>query len=198
KEIANSISAKISETAGQLKTLAQKPETIAKFEHADTDNLDAAAESLQSSFAHAKLLRLLVPGHYEVDSTTNPPLSYASLDMLRQAERSTGPVSAEVHMFGKPEQHIVMVQQVNNKGSELIGLLHLSLSLDYLQQIMSGLTLDNAYIEIRQAASGRELAIAKTGNESFQDRAALVTGINGTRWNLVYWAGSSASISETG
>ena len=196
KEHANKLSGFFAETTQKLKSLAAEKALIALFEQEDESLLIQEAEKRIKQFDSGLKLRLLKPGQYQLDSESNPPLTYASLDLLRQAEQSASPSGLEVVLFGAPTQHIVLVQRVSNKGGELIGLLHLSLDVALFEKAAKALVLTEGYAELQQPARGKPLVLVKRGDASFKGSEPLSNSVIGTRWTLSYWQGSAAPVAD--
>lgn len=196
KQQADKLAGFFSGISAQLKALAQDKSVLLLFEQQDDILLGDGGDQRVNQFDSALRLRMLMPGQYELDTESNPPLSYASLDLLRQAEQSTSASGMEVVLFGSPQQHIVIVQRVTNQAGELIGLLHLSLDVALFKQATDTLALSESYVELRQAARGRPLVLAKQGDAAYQGGEPVVVGVNGTRWTLAYWYESGTAEAE--
>jgi phosphomannomutase / phosphoglucomutase len=183
----------------KLSALAKDEQTISMFQNGvDDAALLSAAEEKQQLFDQALLLRYMKPGSYQRDDGSVPPLSYASLDMLKKAE-TTSQINTEVHLFGSLNQHIVMIERVVNNAYELIGLLHLSLDVSLFDGLMKGLDVNDGYAELTQRAAGKTLILAKAGNAGVRQGAATTVSVNDTRWIIAYWSGSfSAFTAEEG
>jgi len=199
---ARNIATNVQQNLGQLKeklsALAKDAQTIELFQQdADAATLRAVAAEKEPLFDQALKLRYLNPGSYSQDDSEVPPLSYASLDMLNKAE-TTSQINTEVHLFGAINQHVVMIERVVNNAFELIGLLHLSLNVSLLNDLLNGIDLDNGYAELTQRAAGKTLVLAKIGDESQRQGAATTVSVNDTRWIIAYWSGSSPIMSEGG
>lgn len=179
-EFFNKISTALTAYAGddRIKTL---------FASADTAQLSTEAEAAGTQFPAALKVRLLLPGQYEPDSASNPPLSYGSIDMLNKAEKTTGPIAADAFLFGSETQHIVMIERAKNTSGQLIGLVHLSLKVDLMNQALASLQATNGYMEIRQTSSGKSLVLGQTGEPALKDGEPITTSIAGTLWTLAYW-----------
>lgn len=188
----NDISSTLTDYAGndRIKTL---------FETADVAQLSLEADAAKVLFPSALKVRLLLPGQHEVDSTSRPPLTYGSIDMLNKAERTTGTIAAEVLLFGTDNQHIVLVERVKNQSDQLIGIIHLSLDVDLLKQALATLKVESAYLEIRQSASGNPVVLGKIGDDVLMNTGEPVsTSIAGTLWTLAYWGGINSVSSNSG
>ncbi|NNE37212.1 MAG: phosphomannomutase/phosphoglucomutase, partial [Gammaproteobacteria bacterium] len=144
--------------------------------------------SAELLFPSALKVRLLRPGQYRADNTSSPPLSFGSIAMLNKIERSAGPVAAEVFLFGSDNQHIVYVERVKNQGDQLIGIVHLSLSVALFEQALSSLGLVDGYLEVQQSASGSQLVLASVGDSALKAGLAGSASISGSRWTVSYWA----------
>jgi cbb3-type cytochrome oxidase subunit 3 len=175
----------INEASRKLLALGKDPEIVALFEQRDIEGLEAAAARHTADFASAIKLRLLLPGGYGLEPDAQPPLSFASLDMLGNAERSPVPVAVEAHGFGTPNQHIVIIRRAANKADQLIGLLHLSLDVAILETGLSALDLGRSYVELQQPAGGKTAVLAKAGSGS--KGQPIIVSVPNTRWNLAYW-----------
>lgn len=176
----------INEASRGLLALGRNPEIIALFEQRDTEGLAAAAARHTADFPSAIKLRLLLPGAYALEPDAQPPLSFASLDMLRSAERSPVPVAVEAHGFGTPSQHVVIIRRSANKADQLVGLLHLSLDVAVLESGLSALDLGRRYVELQQSAGAKAVVLAKAGSGS--KGTPIIVSVPNTRWNLAYWS----------
>lgn len=191
RSIATHVQQNLEQIKGKLSTLAKDARTIELFQQEpDTATLNAAAAENESLFDQVLKLRYLKPGKYPLDDAEVPPLSYASLDMLKKAE-TTSQINTEVHLFGAINQHIVMIERVVNNAFELIGLLHLSLNVSLLNDLMKGIELDGGYAELTQRAAGKTLTLAKAGDEGQRQGAATTVSVNDTRWIIAYWSGNA-------
>ena len=128
-QAADMVAVHIAAIKKQLNDLAKDPEVIKIFAEADVATLESEAEQRLSVFESALKLRLLLPGNYEMNREEMPPLSYASLGLLKRAENSEVPVDAEIHGRGEEMAHIAFVSRVTDADNNLVGLLHLSIAL---------------------------------------------------------------------
>ena len=198
RSIATDVQQNLEQLKGKLSALARDVQTIELFQQgADATALSAVATEKEPLFDHALKLRYLNPGSYSQDDSEVPPLSYASLDMLNKAE-TTSQINTEVHLFGAINQHVVMIERVVNNAFELIGLLHLSLNVSLLNDLLQDVELGDGYAELTQRAAGKTLVLAKTGNESQRQGAATTVSVNDTRWIIAYWSGSAPIMSGGG
>ena len=179
--------------SGQLRDLAKSPDIVELFKQGDAEQLAAATDNYVGRFDSALKLRFFLPKGYSLDDSSIPPLSYASLDMLRKAEQSKGNHDMEVHLFGSPRQHIVMVQRVEDDEGGLIGLIHLSLDVELIKNALSRLKLPNGYLELKQSTS---TYLGKAGDPAYKTGNPVVIAVSHSPWNVSYWGGEKQAATQ--
>jgi len=177
--------------SNQLTEYANNNSTKSLFQSGTDEQLIQEANTVSAQFASALKVRLLRPGQYQADTVSNPPLSFGSIAMLNTVERSTGPVAAEALLFGADNQHIVLVERVKDQGGQLIGIVHLSLSVSIFQQALDSLNLEGGYLEIQQSSTRATLVLGSAGDRQLQTGTPGSVSIAGTRWTISYWPSSS-------
>ena len=175
----------------QLADLAADPAIIKLFETGDTNALAQAAGRRAGQFPSALKLRLLIPGNYELDDAAKPPLGFASLAMLNRAESTADVINPEVLLLGSDNAHIVFIRRVKDTAGKLIGLIHLSLGIDLLQQSLAGISAPAAYLELQQAVGDRILVLASRGDAGLKQGEPVTSAVQGTGWNLAIWRGAA-------
>jgi phosphomannomutase/phosphoglucomutase len=193
QQIAGKVAAPFSALRKQLVTLGSDAAVIAAFGAGDASALQGLAEQHAGEFHFALKLRLLFPGLAETDPTAQPPLTFTSLDMLRRAEDSTAPVSAEVHLFGSPGQHIAMVAPALDAAGQLRGLLHLSLDVSMFKEVLDALEIPGAKAELRQADGGKSVVLGSAGDGAGAGQPVIVS-VPDTRWNIAYFPAADSSV----
>ena len=176
----------------QLGALAGDPAVIALFSAAQQDRLGEAGKEHLGQFDSALRLRFILPGNYELDNESIPPLSYGSLDLLKRAESSTAKIDAEAHLLGSSNEHIVMLKRVKDDAGELIGIVHLSLNVELIARTMGRLGLDDAYVELQQTGAGKALILGKQGNGALRIGEPSTVTVDGTRWRAAVWTSGGA------
>jgi len=177
--------------------LAEDPKTEKLFIAGDNAALRAREKLLRLKFPNALNVQLLPPGLASVNLDASPPLSYAALDQMRLAEYSAQRPPMEVHLFNSPQQHINIVHRVMDPAnSRVVGHIMLSLPHNILQGIFDDLGYVQGYIELQQAGPrGDPILLAAQGDT--YDRigdAARVIPIDGSRWQIAYWAPASSLV----
>ena len=172
--------------ARTMALVAKDPALARLMEEGDEKARRARAAELGFLFPGNVRVLLLPPGVAETDETVSPPLGFACVDLVRQAETSDRPPPAEVHVFGTPNQHVDLVHPVlSPSGRRIVGHLLVSLPVGAVQARVRELPVQDGRVELRQLAGGRALAIASAGAQA-PGTQAVVMPVPGTRWRLHY------------
>lgn len=192
-QAADKIAVPIAAIKKQLQALAQEEVIATLFAEADSVALESEGEKKRSLFGSALKLRLLLPGKYQTDREAMPPMSFASVDLLRRAEKSATSMAAEVHGMGGDGVHVALVSRVTDVDGNLVGLLHLSMPLSVIESVTSKFDVSGTYIEIQQGKGAKALTLAMTGDAKLRNGDPIVAGITGTKWYVASWSKSSAA-----
>ena len=193
-QAADKIAVPIAAIKKQLQALAQDETIVTLFAEADSVALESEGEKKRSLFESALKLRLLLPGKYQTDREAMPPMSFASVDLLRRAEKSATSVAAEVHGMGGDGVHVALVSRVTDvDDTNLVGLLHLSMPLSLIESVTSKFDVPGTYIEIQQGKGAKALTLAMAGDAKLRNGDPTVAGIIGTKWYVASWSKSSAA-----
>ncbi len=178
--------------------LVSKDTQIARLMSAgDEKAIARKVETLGYLFPSAIRVRLLAPGIEVVDLQTNPPISYAALEMLKHAETKDTPPPVEVHMSGTPQKHISLVRRIlDPAGRRIVGHLMVSYPLQEVQGLLNQSQVDG-YAELQQVAGGAVNVLGSRGDVSFkQNGADSELPVSGSRWRVAYWSSHSSSSAD--
>ena len=182
-DIANRIASSLIPYRKLLQELASKPAiTDALALEREQRKKIAVAEIAEHSAA--LLLRILLPGETQSQRSESPPLTFASIEMLKSAVDTDKPTPVEIHLGGTDNEHLVMLERIAD-GDALRGFLHLSISSDVIREAIKAQNVDG-YLEIRQrAASGPPVVIARHGTPSTSQNS-VVAKVPGTAFLASY------------
>ena len=172
-------------TVGQL---AKDPDIAALLMTGNDSALRQREESLAYLLPMALNIQLFPPGIDQVDMNASPPLSYAALAQMREAERSETAPPAEVQLLNTPQQHINIVHRVVNPASgDVVGLVMLSLASDAIQKIRAVST--EGYLELQQLGTkGSPVTVGYQGDQKYKEgQPSAVHAVPGSRWQIAYW-----------
>jgi len=178
-----------------IERLARHPSLAQTLHSGDTTAIAAKEQTLQGQLPNAWHIRLLLTGQSEPDTQHEPQMSYASLDILRQSEKTGKTTQSEVHQYGSKHQHIALAAPIfspDNK-SEVIGIIHAAFKLDVIHSTINAVSHYGGQVEVRQIIQGKTLTLAKSG-ASANSTAVAAAGIPiaGTIWEAVYLKPSTA------
>ena len=140
-------------------------------------------------------MRIVRPNQTEPDDSTTPSLSYACLDLVRQAEQGGKP-QVEVHKFSTPDQHIDLVGLIRDKN-HIIGSLIVSLDVTVMANWIKPLLPHNGQVELRQ--KNGDLLLNAQGVQGLKDSyPGHVAQVNGTAWEIHFWQQVEKGIFESG
>lgn len=166
-----------------LVSLTKDPVLLASLKK-DEQGLKRWISSHQSSIGDIFKLRVIRPGLMKIDEAVAPPISYASLDLIRRAESLAVIQMPEVHMIGKDAQHIAIAAPVLDNGKSLAVIL-ISINVNVIQKVfISSLLMDeqDGFFALQQS----DLKFASGGASSH--RAGSEVGsvqVAGSQWQVV-------------
>lgn len=200
ENLSDRIATQLSHITAKMDLLARDAQLIDLISNGNSAGLQQREAELAYLFPGSVRVRILPPGLTEPDDNATPPLSYAALDMLRRAETSETAPAAEVHLFGKPQQHINIVRRIlSSSGRRIIGHIMVSLPLPAIQEALDAPKLSRGYGEVWQVVSnGTPVVLAKRGTQALRNgEPTVAVDIPGSTWKVAYWSESGSFTSST-
>jgi phosphomannomutase/phosphoglucomutase len=189
--------------SSSIERLARDPATAELLMVRDAAVLGEQEARLVTLLPAAINVQLLPPGIDQVNPDATPPLGYAALAQMREAEGSEQPPLAEVHMTNTPQEHINIIRRVTDpQGGGVVGLVMLSLSSEALAGVLGGARQLSGYLELQQTGSkGAPATVDHHGDAQYKDGEPIaVSAVRGSRWQVAYWPAqsSAAFLARTG
>ncbi len=167
----------------RLAALARHPELIDALGAGDRNWL--AESGLAVAFPGAARLRLFPRGWDEADPGGDPPIGYALLGMLREAEDARESPVVEAHLLGRPQAHVNFLQPVVADG-EVLGTLVVSYPVDWVSRVLPLPAQGLGRLIVSQAPADDEGArVVVLGGEAAA-AAEDIQAVPGTVWRLRY------------
>ena len=156
----------------------------------DTDALRAQEAQLSAAIPRALGTRIFTSHQREPNYEAVPPVTYASLEMMRgAAETGTAP-PPEVLLFGEREQHIALVRPIATDGT-VHGFVLLGLEVALLSDAVSNADLPSGYAELVQGGGRSVLVVGRNGNAAFRQGVPLATlPVAGSALRVLFWGAS--------
>lgn len=164
--------------AAALRVLSREEGLLQALQTADAQALARLQDDYRARLPDVARVALLPAGLSTPDMQAQPPIGYAVLDMLRQAERQQAAPAPEVHLPGLVGAHVNLVQPVLDGQGAVLGHVLATYPLSWLQQALGGV--DGGVI-LQQAGV---TLFQKGPAQGVQVRVA----VPGTAWQLAYTA----------
>ena len=154
----------------------------------DAAAIQAQEAAITDSSPQILKARLLPKGYSTADYSAKPPMSYASLDMLKRSDKAKQAPPIEVHLLKEPERHLVALRQLK-VGNELVGHLHLALDAKLLNSSVKKATQEEGYLEVTQGnTGGKPLVVGRHGDQGAKQGPPMFTAkVPGTILRVSSW-----------
>ena len=194
--LANTLALKVASYSEAARGVALDPQTRQLLLSGDEVAIKARERELVQLFPWVIRVRLLPAGIRNPDNSSKPHISFACIDMLREAETSLQAPLAEVHVINTPQQHVEIIQPIlSANGKAAVGHLQVTLQVELLNQWLTTLQ-PEGYLSLTQYVENQPtVLLAETGDKSTisSGRAAEVP-VAGTHWQLNLWLPGDISI----
>lgn len=186
-----------------LEEIAANADVRAALSAGDTDALSAFGTQLAPPLDGVLKLRILLPNWRDPEPNAVPPLTFASISMIKKARDTGHDVPTEVHLAGNENEHVVFLKRIEALKEtadvfQFAGFLHLSVDPDVVRRTLTANPPADVFVEIRQ---GPGVAIASSGIQPQSDSPSTSTNVKGTRMAVILKATGmveSGSASESG
>jgi len=179
KKIALQMAERLEPIKMYVQSLAEDPDYLVQIEKNKSILLSVVDPKLDDLLS----LRLIHADASAINDDAEPILSFACFDLVSETAKSTKPVRAEAHLFGKTLQHIDFVHGVRNQDGKAVGGVVASLSIELFQKILPTLGKNQGYLELRQGSQ----SLAKVGTVADRSLSPFTSPIAGSRWSIAYW-----------
>ncbi len=177
--IARSVAGELTPYTRALDAIASNPEVTAAFAAGDSAALAALADRLRPQLDGVLALRLLPADLRDPEPEASPPLTFASISMLRRAREEGASPAAEVHLAGTEAEHMVFLEPVMaaDEDETLLGFVHLSVHPDIVRRVLEANPPRSVYAELRQ---GTRVQLASTGTAPADGAPSTTARVAGT------------------
>lgn len=190
---AGSLQRLVTQGMGTMNGIAADPDVQQILRNGNTTAAAAKAQALVRLVPGAVRFRVLPTGVDQVEKEGNPPLGYADLQQLREAEKTDQFPPVEVILPGTEHAHFNLVRRVVDGDGRVLGVIMATYPAERLQQTVAQMRVGEGTIEIRQA----NVVLARRGSTAGSDASAVRVNVPATRWTLLYWpAMASGGLTE--
>ncbi len=190
RQLADGLALKLAEYTQGARAIARDPAIVALAKAGDRPGLARRARELGSLFPWALTVRFLPTGLHSPDKQARPPIGFACIDMMREAETRRAAPPVEVHVPGTPQQHVDIIQPVlDADGRQVLAHLQVVLKVEALNQWLRELAGKEGYVSLVQTVADRAgVQLAQLGDPNLraEGRSAEIP-VPGTRWKVNLW-----------
>jgi phosphomannomutase/phosphoglucomutase len=183
--VAQSINANLAHIPRLLETMRSDPQLQAAFAAADPQRLREEEKALASRIPGTLGIRLFVPEPM-TSAQGIPFMSYAGLDLARQAAQTQSATQIEVHRVGQPGMHLAIAAPVvDAKGEQTLGVIHVALPMSLLPD-PAGVVGELGTVRYQQVVGEGVATLQGSGPPPAGD-PDYVAPIGGTRLQAAAW-----------
>ena len=166
----------------------------------DQEAMHSREEALMTAIEGAVGIRILArQDDRKPDYAAKPPITYASLQMMRAAAQDGESPPPEVLLFGEPEQHIALLRALKGAEDEAVsGFILIGLDVKAIKARFSRAQTDAMYVELSQKAGKKTKVLGRKGEPTLrQGPASLSVPVAGSALRVSVWAGEPMQAAES-
>jgi len=168
--------------------MVRNPGLVAALENEDWQEINSQQALLKQLLPEVDSVRLFPYEWDKLNEKASPPISFASLEMLRGVERTGKPSVAEVHQAGGAQAHIAMaVPVLNGNSGSIVGVVQLVLPMQLLNRLFSDGWRYSGAISLQQVVNSGRITLASSSPSGLEwSSADGEVPVEGTLWRLIY------------
>ncbi|HVL00941.1 MAG TPA: phosphomannomutase/phosphoglucomutase [Dongiaceae bacterium] len=143
--------------------LAKDASLLAALQDGTPDVISARTAALRQQLPAATNVQLYSRGDAKKDARTEPPVSFAQLDMVARAEKDDSALP-EIHLHDKKEY--LTVAKAVREGDHIVGTLLVSFDFAQIQPLMPQLDGKLGFVEVIQTFSNKPTVLYTSGDEA--------------------------------
>lgn len=178
----------------QLDSVAQRPILATLLADKDEAQLTRQQQALATIFPNAKRICLIAADVDNVDNNACLPITYATLESLRQAKKE-GHSAIGLMQAGSETAHLLLAQRILDQDKQLAGVLVVTFSPDIVTKQLFVNDSLNGYAELQQGQTNSIILASQGDVTSKQGPASFQRDLAGTHWQIAYWPEKASAIS---
>ena len=185
-------SAKIEALEKQMSSIAKSPKVVSLLMSNNATEIEIQEQELASFFPNALKTCLISAGVDDVDPYACIPISFATLNSLRQAKKD-GLALMGLMKRGADDAHLLMAHRVINNSDTVVGVLVVTLNPNVVQGFLDDSPDFRGYIELQQGTKKVAVLASHGDVNKKQGNADFVQKIPNTYWKIAYWPQQTSS-----
>lgn len=165
-----------------------KTPTIAE----DLETLETIERSLEQELPDVSNVEIYLRNKARKDNSTNPPISFAQLDLINRAEKGEEP-SPEIHPHGK-ERFLTLAAAIKD-GNKVLGSIFATFNLKTITDHLPPVENTWGYLELtQQFGNNDKLVFFSAGNKSARNNQAQAIDGPITHWQASFYPSIATNI----
>jgi len=189
-------SSKVENLEKQMASIAKSPKIVSLLMSNDSAGIETQEQELSHLFPDALKTCLISADVDDVDPNACIPISFATLNSLRQAKKD-GLASIGLMKRGTANAHLLMAHRVINNSDTVVGVLVVTLNPNTVQSLLEGASDFQGYIELQQGTKKVAVLVSHGDASKKQGNASYVQKIPNTYWRTAYWPQETSSTSTS-
>jgi len=186
-----SVEKALQEKQQQLATLAQSAELVDLVANGSAQQIETWQQETQQLLPDVKQICLLLEEVSEPTASGCLPISFATLNSLRQLEEQTQSDMASLQI-GTEQAHILLAQAVEQSTYPNAKIL-LALNPAWIDGVIDDAFVSQGYAEIKQG-SKTPTTLTQSGNPQYKTGAPVLNySIPNSHWQVLYWKQANTS-----
>jgi phosphomannomutase/phosphoglucomutase len=170
----------------QVEVIAQSKQIIDSLAFNDSSLIEIQQQDLLSFFPNARSLCLINAAVDEVSQRGCMPISFATLNSLRQAKKE-GSAQFSVMKAGSEEAYLLLAQRISNQSGKVLGVLVVTLSADVIPSLIYKSANLKGYLELQQG-SKTTTVLASSGDPALKQGLPMLNNkVPSTYWRIAFW-----------
>ncbi|MBT6276958.1 MAG: phosphomannomutase/phosphoglucomutase, partial [Chromatiales bacterium] len=155
----------------------------------DKAGLESSIRQLRDALPDATAVTLTPANLRDPDYDAEPPITYATLDLIRTSRKSGTQALVEALLVGREREHVVMVRRVVDDKAAVAGFAVASFTVQEMAKALKAADVGTTYVELTQRLpKGKRLRISSAGDVSLRSDAITHTEtLAGTSFRLLIW-----------
>ncbi|HDY86291.1 hypothetical protein LCGC14_0649960 [marine sediment metagenome] len=170
----------------QLALLAQRPALSDVLISKDASQIANQQQILHNAFPSAKNVCLFGTDVDNVDANACIPITYATLESLRQAKKE-GTSSIALLQAGTEAAHVLLAERVTDQDNNVVGVLVITFSPEMVADLLFKHERVDGYAELLQGANNEVILAFQGSVNAKQGITPLQINVAGTHWHIAYW-----------
>ena len=193
--IYRALSSRIEMLNKQMETIATLPQLAKALTTGDSDQVDTQLRILTQLIPETKKACLISADVDEPGAHPCLPITFATLNSLRQAKKDGQAMMAVVKME-TDEANLLLAHRITDATDNVVGVLVVTLSQEAVTDLVFKEYGANGYVELQQGAKKATMLISQGNVKWKQGAASFKQGLANSHWHIAYWPAKTSNVTS--